>query len=153
MVNRRYEEVESKTNALHHIRLKETQAIKKLVYACGDSLSNGFLFSSIHAGVLTLYFNHPSLAHEFTIGHEKYLSIMREVYKKEKMRDVVSFKKVIAKHRMPKKEVITNSKNPYTERSSGEFENNIQNPRVHSLFEDIREIIKERYNDSKTESV
>ncbi len=143
MVSKRYDELENTTNALHHPKLEEARAIKKLVDACG--LEKGFDFGSCKGNVLTLYFKHPSFVHEFTCKYLQMLELMRECYKKEQMRSVLYFTKVQAKHRITKAQEDKNdTKCPYKEMAKGDFEIKVKNEKIRSLFEDIREIVKER---------
>lgn len=145
----RYEDAKQKeVDIFTHPKMQEAKAIKKLTQAFSDKLKEGFTGGCITGKMLTFFFKHPLYVHEFRLGHSKILENMRKIYKKENLAGVIYFSKVEPAVAPYKKSVsVSDSKITYEEKSTGNFRITCENQKIRSLFEDIREIVRDRVKD------
>jgi len=131
--------------------LQEQKAIKKLKKALG-SLLVGFKYAGVHDGILKLTFVSRMHTVEFNSNKEKILKEMRQIYKDENLKEMITFKEVIAiyttKPAFKKKQKELEL--PFKEHSSGNFKN-VCTGKIGSLFEQIRNNIKEHSHDPKSD--
>ncbi len=130
---------------LNHPKLKQHQAIDKLVDALPEPLLKGFRYGQLRGNILVLHFTHPAHLNEFRIRRDEILQRMREIYKEHRLKDVIVFKEVKAEARYhPPPQPSSQKSLDFTDRAEGAFENRVTHPELHRIFENIRNIIKER---------
>lgn len=131
-----------------HPKMQKQRAIKVLMGVCSESIRRGFEFGRVGEDkVLRLFFTHPACLQEFNFNKDEILVKMREVYKSQKLMGAIFFNKVEGKIATKikvnqKKQENINCK--YVEKSTAQFQNKATNERLRRIFEDIREIIKNR---------
>ena len=118
-----------------------------------ESLRGGFVRPSLNGDTLTIFFNFPPLVREFEEARAEILEKMRTLYKERGCRSIFVFKNIRASvlyegfkestEEVAKKERESAIKREgrFSERSSGNFRNCCEDPRLRALFEEIRKSI------------
>lgn len=114
-------------------------AVKELL---PQRLHRFILFGYIRHNILFFVLNHPGAKQEFDNIINSIKTPLKKIppvackkYEIYDIRAFVSHKKHLSFSQTPPKEVL------YEERALGEFENDIENEKLHSLMEEIRQII------------
>jgi len=139
---------EQSVNIFNHPKLKEAESIRKITEAFDDRLKKFFVYGTVKGDTLFLFFNHQIGLLEFNGKKDKYLEKMRAIYKKERLKDVLFFRKVNAQLKLESGKKIDNTKRE-PDVAEGDFEIKCKNPQLKKMFENIRSIIKESHLEEK----
>jgi len=132
-------------------KLSKVKCIKKIQSLFTQPVQKMVSFAYIKQDTLFFVFNHPAGKQEFDNSIQNIKSALKFHTPDECSDTTVSDIKAFVTH-TPKKNKnnsteIKTKKQTYKERSSGEFEINIQDEKLNSLVKSIRDIIKN--NDTK----
>lgn len=132
-------------SALGSHKLKEHDAIRKLSAALGERLLGMYDHGAIKGGTLVFFFRHPAALGEFGQNREQIRARMAEIWKKEGLKDILTFSQFRAevRHKAPQKEADAIQ---HQDKASGDFEIKCRDPQLRIKFEQIQKNIKEGHN-------
>ncbi len=120
-------------------RINTASNIKNVIDALDFKLKKGVKFAYIKNQTLFFVLTHPVFKSEF-----EYNKVMiKSLLKKADIDDVKDIKFFVS-NKKEKKAEIKQVELKYKERSYGIFENNIKDKKLHKVFEEIRNIIKDK---------
>ena len=120
-------------------KLNTNTIIDKLVATLPPKLKKGVKFAYTKHETLFFVLNHPIYKMEFEYNKQDIKALLK-IVKLDDIKDVAFFVSNVVEKKNEKKEDLTPA---YPERSNAYFDNNVKNKKIHKVFEEIREIIRD----------
>ncbi|AXH10089.1 hypothetical protein CP960_08470 [Malaciobacter halophilus] len=118
-------------------KINTNEAIQRLINVLPMKLKKGIKFGYVKNDTLYFVLTHPVYKMEFEYNKALINSLLSSAHMTS-IKDVKFF--VTNKREKKQEEIIFYEK--YDERSYGIFKNSLKDPKLHKIFEEIREIIK-----------
>ncbi|RXJ86402.1 DUF721 domain-containing protein [Arcobacter sp. CECT 8985] len=117
-------------------KINTNEKIQRLINILPLKLKKGIKFAYVKGEILYFVLTHPVFKLEFNHNKDSIKSQLINA----NLANIEDIKFFVTNKREKKQEIKIKEK--YDERSYGIFENKVEDPRLHNLFEDIRDIIK-----------
>ncbi|RXK01147.1 hypothetical protein CRU98_01485 [Arcobacter sp. CECT 8986] len=117
-------------------KINTNQKIQKLIDILPLKLKKGIKFAYVKGEILYFVLTHPVFKLEFEYNK----ALINSLLISANLANIQDIKFFVTNKREKKQEIQKVEK--YKERSHGIFENKIENPKLHNLFEEIRAVIK-----------
>lgn len=117
-------------------KINTNQKIQKLIDILPLKLKKGIKFAYVKSEILYFVLTHPVFKLEFEYNK----ALINSLLISANLANIQDIKFFVTNKREKKQEIQKVEK--YKERSHGIFENKIENPKLHNLFEEIRAVIK-----------
>lgn len=117
-------------------KINTNQKIQRLIDILPLKLKKGIKFAYVKGEILYFVLTHPVFKLEFEYNK----ALINSLLISANLANIQDIKFFVTNKREKKQEIQKVEK--YKERSHGIFENKIENPKLHNLFEEIRAVIK-----------